>query len=118
MDFKSMTKQEWQEHISVLRSYARKLQEPKDYGEKAGIAAYLFADAMANDRFPRYANKPYKDQINTLTTVLYMLEEEGYEISEEKVVCIRKKIERKYDEDEWDDDDIDTDGESEEEDWI
>lgn len=28
------------------------------------------------------------------------------------------KIERKYDEDEWDDDDIDTDGESEEEDWI
>lgn len=47
-----------------------------------------------------------------------MLEEEGYEISEEKVVCIRKKIERKYDEDEWDDDDTDTDGESEEEDWI
>ena len=73
---------------------------------------------MANDKFPRYANKPPQDQINTLTTVLYMLEEEGYEISEEKVVCIRKKIERKCDEDEWDDDDIDTDGESEEEDWI
>ena len=58
-----------QEHISVLRSYICKLQEPKDYGEKAGIVAYLFADAIANDKFPRYANKPYKDQINTLTTV-------------------------------------------------
>ena len=63
MDFKSMTKQEWQEYISVSRSYACKLQEPKDYGEKVGIAAYLFADAIANDKFPRYANKPYKDQI-------------------------------------------------------
>lgn len=64
-----MTKQEWQEYISVSRSYACKLQEPKDYGEKVGIAAYLFADAIANDKFPRYANKPYKDQINTLTAV-------------------------------------------------
>lgn len=64
-----MTKQEWQEYISVSRSYACKLQEPKDYGEKVGIAAYLFADAIANDKFPRYANKSYKDQINTLTAV-------------------------------------------------
>lgn len=69
MGFKSMTKQEWQEYISVSRSYVCKLQEPKDYGEKVGITAYLFADAIANDKFPRYANKPYKDQINTLTAV-------------------------------------------------
>lgn len=48
MDFKSMTKQEWQEHISVLRSYACKLQEPKDYGEKAQWYINKYLELSAN----------------------------------------------------------------------
>ena len=52
-------------YVPILASYKNR----KTTEKKAGIVAYLFADAIANDKFPRYANKPYKDQINTLTTV-------------------------------------------------
>lgn len=85
-----MNKKE-QQHILDIYALAEKVYDIKDRKQISGVDVYFYLREEIRVNYPLFNSLSPEMQKTLMTSELLVLEEEGVEIAEQTVVCIRFK---------------------------